>query len=206
MIGRSGSTARASATESSTSRLRSTLVVRERPPLVEPSEEQQVLDQRRPSACSPSRSGASPGPAPRRRPARPRGTGRRSHATRSGRPQLVRGVSHEPAQPVLRPLLRLEGRLLAVERGLDPVEHRVERRAQPADLGAVVLHVGAPGQVAARDRVGGRGDPCRGAADRAGSGASRRGGSPTRAPPHRRAADSGRATRPTRRRSSWARP
>ena len=59
------------------------------------------------------------------------------------RAQLVRRVGDEPAQLLL-------GRRLARERVLDVAEHRVERRAEPADLGPVVL--GHPqAQVAARD-------------------------------------------------------
>ena len=57
--------------------------------------------------------------------------------------QLVRRVGHEPAQLLLR--CRLAG-----ERVLDVAEHRVQRRAEPADLGPIVLgHSQA--QVAARD-------------------------------------------------------
>ena len=71
------------------------------------------------------------------------------------RAQLVRGVGDELAQVLLvlpQPGL---GRHAGGERGLDPLEHHVERPRQPADLGRLV----GPGdplvEVAGRDGVGG---------------------------------------------------
>ena len=55
------------------------------------------------------------------------------------RAQLVRGVGEEAAQAVL-------ARLLPGERVLEPVEHRVEREPQPADLGARVGGLDAAGR------------------------------------------------------------
>ena len=71
--------------------------------------------------------------------------------SRERRAQLVRGVGGELAHLLLRSQP-------GAERLLDPVEHRVDRRPEPADLGLVV-GVGHPGgQVAARgDLVGGSG-------------------------------------------------
>ena len=75
------------------------------------------------------------------------------------RPQLVRGVGDEPPELALAALLRLEGPLLLAERGLDLVQHRVERGPEPPDLGPVVGDAGAVREVAGRDLLGGAGDP-----------------------------------------------
>src|SRR5207302_5562808 len=50
--------------------------------------------------------------------------------------QLVRGVCDEAPHPGLRAAERLLGRCPRLERALDLPEHRVERAAEPADLGA----------------------------------------------------------------------
>ena len=63
------------------------------------------------------------------------------------RAQLVRGVGEELAQAVL-------ARLARGERPLEAVEHRVERDAEAADLGARVGRLDAVRQVAAGDRAG----------------------------------------------------
>jgi hypothetical protein len=62
-------------------------------------------------------------------------------------PQLVRGVGDEAAQAVLAGFALAEG-------PLEAVEHRVERDAQPADLGPRVGRLDAVGEVAAGDRAG----------------------------------------------------
>ena len=67
---------------------------------------------------------------------------------RERRAQLVRRVGDEPAQPRLR-----RGALR--ERDFDLAEHRVEREAEPADLGSFVGGLDAPGEVAGGDRAGG---------------------------------------------------
>ena len=84
------------------------------------------------------------------------GLARGAHAEQLGvaadrgerRAQLVRGVGDEAAQAVLAGLALGEGLL-------EPVEHRVERDAQPADLGARVGRLDAVGEVAAGDRARG---------------------------------------------------
>ncbi len=84
---------------------------------------------------------------------------------RQRRPQLVRGVRDELAHLLLAAVPRLQGRP-------DVVEHRVQRRADLADLGAFVGQVLryplVQGDRAGRqrelgDRVGGRGDLAEGA-------------------------------------------
>ena len=67
------------------------------------------------------------------------------------RAQLVRGVADELAQAVLA------GAALR-ERLLEPVEHAVQRDPDAADLGPLVGHRDAVGEVAARDPAGGVGD------------------------------------------------
>ena len=67
---------------------------------------------------------------------------------RQRRAQLVRGVGDERAQPVL-------ARLAAGEGVLEPVEHAVERRPEPADLRAGIGRLDPVGEVAARDPAGG---------------------------------------------------
>ena len=75
------------------------------------------------------------------------------------RPQLVAGVGHEPAHPVLGvPGVRLAG-LPGPVGGLDPAEHGVERPGQPADLGALAGMSDPAGQVTAGDRLRGLLDP-----------------------------------------------
>ena len=66
---------------------------------------------------------------------------------RERRAQLVPGVGDEPAQPVLR-------RAPLLERRLDLGQHRVQRRAQAADLGGGVAGVDAAREVAGRDGGG----------------------------------------------------
>ena len=61
--------------------------------------------------------------------------------------QLVAGVGEEPAH------LLLAG-LALVQAGLDPGQHAVQRRAEPAHLAARVLRGHPVGQVAGRDPVG----------------------------------------------------
>ena len=67
------------------------------------------------------------------------------------RAQLVRGVGEEAAQAVL-------ARLALAEGVLDLAEHRVEREAEAADLGARVRRADAAREVAGGDRAGGRAD------------------------------------------------
>ena len=62
------------------------------------------------------------------------------------RAQLVRGVGDEAPQAILAGLALAEG-------PLEAVEHRVERDAQAADLGARVRRLDAVGEVAAGDRA-----------------------------------------------------
>ena len=97
------------------------------------------------------------------------------------RAQLVRRIGDEAAQPVLR-------RGALVERLLDLAEHRVERPAEPADLGARVVVLDALGEVAAGDRGGRRARSARAAAGRPGRARGRAGG-PRRAPRRRRQLD-----------------
>ena len=53
---------------------------------------------------------------------------------------------------------RSSDRRRSVERRLDLREHRVQREAEPSDLGALVGGLDAARQVARRDRPGGRAD------------------------------------------------
>ena len=120
----------------------------ERSALVEPSEQQEVVDEHahalrlrfdarhRPGEVVGPRVGAA---AEQLRVAPDR---------RDRRPQLVRGVADEPPQALLR------GAAL-VERRLDLGQHRVERGAELADLGVVVGGLHPARQVAGRDRAGG---------------------------------------------------
>ena len=129
-------------------------VVTHRPPLVEPREEEQVVDQRGHSPAL----GADPRHRRRqlvgiRQAAGPIQVGVAADG-RQRRPQLVRGVGDEPAQPLLARGLRVQRGLLLAEARLDLVEHRVERGAEPPDLRAVVGHAGPVTEVAARDRLG----------------------------------------------------
>ena len=66
---------------------------------------------------------------------------------RQRRAQLVRGVGEEAAQALL-------ARAALGERLLQPREHRVQRQAEAADLGARLGVVDAPRQVARGDRAG----------------------------------------------------
>ena len=125
-----------------------------RPPLVEPGEQEQVVDER----AHPPALGADPGHRRRQLV----GVGQAAGPVQVGvapdggqrRPQLVRRVGDEPSEPFLARGLRVERGLLLAEARLDLVEHRVEGRAEPPDLGAVVGHAGPVAQVAARDRLG----------------------------------------------------
>ena len=113
------------------------LLARERTALIEPRQVEQVVDQH----PHPLGFGLDPphgqrqvlGPAGR---AAAEQLGEPAHGGERG-PQLVRGVGDEPAQPILR-------RLALRERLLDLAEHRVQRHAQPADLGRRVGVVDAP--------------------------------------------------------------
>jgi hypothetical protein len=69
--------------------------------------------------------------------------------------QLVAGVGHEAADPLLRRTRLLLGGLLRPEGVLDPGQHPVEGGGEPADLGPVVACGHPLGEVAGRDRPGG---------------------------------------------------
>ena len=143
---RSASTTRASLTASSSSRDRSTRLALERPARVEAGEQQQVLDEpghpRRLGLDLGQRGGGGLGAVARQLGVAGDGGERRT--------QLVGGVGDELAHLLL-------AAVPLVERRLDVVEHRVERRADLADLGALVGEaLGHPlGQV---DLAGGQGE------------------------------------------------
>ena len=124
----------------------------ERPALVEPREQQQVVDEEphppRLALDSRHRPSEIVGPVAR---AALEQLGVRLHG-RERRPQLVRRVAHEAPQTLLglRPL---------AERLLDLAEHRVEREPEAPDLGALVRVLDSPAEVARGDRAGGRLDP-----------------------------------------------
>ncbi len=117
----------------------------ERPSLVEPGEQQQVVDEQ----PHPPRLALDAGHRPLEI-VRPLACAaveelRVGAHGRERRAQLVRRVRDEPAQPLLR------GGAL-VERLLDLAEHRVQRPSEPADLGARIVVLDALREVAARDR------------------------------------------------------
>ena len=124
----------------------------ERTALVEPGEQEQVVDEK----AHPTRLALDPGHcalevlgALARAPVEELGVG--AHG-RKWRAQLVGGVGDEAPQPVL-------GRGALVERLLDLAEHRVEGPAEAPDLGARVVVLDALREVAAGDRRGRRLDP-----------------------------------------------
>jgi hypothetical protein len=71
------------------------------------------------------------------------------------RAQLVAGVGHEAAQPVL-------GRRPLAEGRLDLAQHGVQRQPEPADLGVGLGRLHPAGEVAAGDVAGGGGDALQG--------------------------------------------
>ena len=123
----------------------------ERPALVEPREQQQVVDEQahalrlaRDPAHRALEVGGPVGGAAREE------LGVGAHRGER-RPQLVRRVRDEAAQLPL-------GRLARLERRLDLAEHRVQRQPEPPDLGALVLALDALRQVAGGDRRRGGAD------------------------------------------------
>ena len=110
----------------------------ERPLLVQPGQQQQVLDeQAHAGALGLDAAHQAPDVVLRAHGALAVELGEAADRGQR-RPQLVAGVGDEAAHPVLGAAgLRLGG-LLGPEGALDPGEHAVERRRQPADLGPVV--------------------------------------------------------------------
>ena len=133
-------------------------VLRQRALLVQGREEQQVLDEQ-----PHPRGGCLD---PRRRLRRRFGVGGGAAAHQLGvsadrgerRTQLVTGVGHEPAQAVL-------GVGAGAQRGLDVVEHRVDREAHLADLGDVVGILHPPRDHDVTTSEGQRGDLAGGVCD-----------------------------------------
>ncbi len=132
MIGQSGPTARAASTASSSTATRSTRSGRERAALVEPGEQQEIVDEHlHPGGLDPD-AAHDPGEVGGTfvRAALEQLRVRGDRAQRGA--QLVRRVRDELAELLL-------GLGPAREGLLDVAEHHVERRAEPPDLGAVVL-------------------------------------------------------------------
>ena len=136
---------RAASTASRATSLELDRLALERPALVEPGEQQQVVDEQphpprlaldaghRPLEVVGPLAGAA---------VEQLGVGAHGGERRA---QLVRRIGDEAAQPVLR-------RGALVERLLDLAEHRVERAAEPAHLGARIVVLDALREVAAGDR------------------------------------------------------
>ena len=117
----------------------------ERASLVEPREQQQVADEQAHAprlALDPGHRALEIVRAVARAAIEQLGVG--AHGG-DGRAQLVRGVRDEPAQARLRRRALGEG-------VLDLPEHRVERAAEPADLGRPAVGLDAPREVAGADR------------------------------------------------------
>jgi hypothetical protein len=116
----------------------------ERPLLVEPGQQQQVLDeQAHPGGLllDPTHHAAQVfGGADRALPVQ---LGKAADRGQRG-PQLMARVGDEPAHPVLGLLCAGLGRLALSEGGLDLSEHAVERRRQSAHLGVWVTFVHPP--------------------------------------------------------------
>jgi hypothetical protein len=127
----------------------------QRTALVEPCEQEQVLDEQahplRLAADSGHQACQILGP-PVRSPPVELGVGAHGGERRA---QLVGGVGQKPAELSLRGRLRLEGRL-------DLTEHRVEGQAEPTDLGPRLRMLDAACQVSRRDRRRGRLDRAEG--------------------------------------------
>ena len=153
VTGRSGAAATASLQASAASTARSTGRPLDGPGLVEPGQQQQVLDQCLHAGrllldaahdhrqVDPGRVARSLAEAEQLGEALDRG---------ERRAQLVRGVGQELAEPVLGPVALGEGRL-------DLVEHRVEGQAELADLAAAFAGGDPLGEVAGGDGPGRRG-------------------------------------------------
>ena len=149
--GRAGSSARRSATASVDDPSQVDGLAPDRPSLVEAGELEEIVHERgHPPAL---------GADPLHRGGQGLGLGQAACAIEVGvaadggqrRAELVGGVGDEPPEPVLAALHGVERPPVLAERGLDLVQHGVERRAQPADLGAVVRHAGPLRQVAGGD-------------------------------------------------------
>ena len=73
-----------------------------------------------------------------------------------GRPQLVRGVGDELAEPCLRATKLGLGSVALRERALYPPEHDVERPGEAPDLGSIILTGNSLIEPSRRDDLGGR--------------------------------------------------
>ena len=120
----------------------------ERSALVEPSEQQEVVDEHAHALRLRFDARHRPGEVVGPRVGAAAEQLRVPPDRRDRRPQLVRGVADEPPQALLR------GAAL-VERRFDLGQHRVERGAELADLSVVVGGLHPARQVPGRDRAGG---------------------------------------------------
>ena len=122
------------------------LLAFERAALIEAREQEQVVDEHRHPGCFALDPGHRAGEivgAVARSAAEELGVGRHGGERRA---QLVGRVGDEAPQPRLRRGTLREG-------ALDVSEHRVQRRAEPTDLGALVRPLDAAAEVAGGDRA-----------------------------------------------------
>ena len=120
----------------------------ERAPLVEPGEQQQIVDEETHAlalALDPAHRPLQVVRPLARTTAEQLGVG--PHAGER-RPQLMRGIGDEAAQSPF-------GRLARVERRLDLPQHAVQGKPEPADLRPLLCPVDASGEIPRSDRPGG---------------------------------------------------